>query len=68
MVALGRALARAPDRHAALKRGLERHYLERVRQHGCTMSDGAALDLLAMDIELNAQGMGIWLDKSAASA
>ena len=68
MVALGRALAHAPDRHAALKRGLEQHYLERVRQHGCTMSDDTALDLLAMDIELNAQGMGIWLDKTAATA
>ena len=29
------------------------------------MSDAAALDLLAMDVELNAQGMGIWLGKRA---
>ncbi|HEX6363619.1 MAG TPA: MBL fold metallo-hydrolase, partial [Albitalea sp.] len=65
MVALGLAVAGAHDRHAALKRGLETLYLERIRAHGCTMSDAEALDLLAMDVELNAQGMGIWLDKRA---
>jgi len=63
VVALGRSLARAPDRHAALKRGLEGMYLERIRAHGCTMSDAEALELLAMDVELNAGGIGIWLDR-----
>lgn len=67
MVALGLALADAPDRHAALKRGLESIYLPRVRAHGCTMDDAAARALLAMDVELNAQGMGVWLDARPAA-
>jgi glyoxylase-like metal-dependent hydrolase (beta-lactamase superfamily II) len=63
MVALGRAVAREPGRDALLRRRLGELYLQRLRAHGCTMADAQALDLLAMDIELNAQGMGIWLDK-----
>lgn len=63
MVALGRAVASQPDRHRALTKGLEALYLERVRDHGCTMPEEQVLQWLAMDVELNAQGMGIWLDK-----
>jgi len=62
-VALGESLADAAERHAALRHGLERLYLRRIRAHGVAMSDAAALQLLDMDIELNAQGMGIWLDR-----
>jgi glyoxylase-like metal-dependent hydrolase (beta-lactamase superfamily II) len=65
MVALGMRVATLPDRHDALKRGLAEMYLDRVHRQGCTMSDSHALDLLAMDVELNAQGMGVWLDRSA---
>jgi glyoxylase-like metal-dependent hydrolase (beta-lactamase superfamily II) len=67
MVALGRALRRAPDRHAAIKRGLLEQYIERVARHGCTFTREHIAELLAMDIELNAQGMEIWLDKEQAS-
>jgi glyoxylase-like metal-dependent hydrolase (beta-lactamase superfamily II) len=63
MVALGHACANAPDRDVALRRGLAKLYLERVAAHGCTMADARVLELLAMDIELNAQGMAIWLDR-----
>ena len=67
LVALGLSVAGAPGRHAALARGLERLYLQRIRAHGCTMGDAAALELLGMDIELNAQGLGIWLDRRATT-
>jgi glyoxylase-like metal-dependent hydrolase (beta-lactamase superfamily II) len=63
MVRLARSLATAPDRHAALRRALSALYLRSLRDHGVTMDDAAALELLAMDIELNTQGMSIWLDK-----
>ena len=62
-VQLGRSLADAPNRHQALKEGLARLYLERLREHGCTLPETEILDLLSMDLELNAQGMGIWLDR-----
>ncbi|WP_325478275.1 MBL fold metallo-hydrolase [Piscinibacter sp.] len=63
MVALGQSVAAAADRHRALTDGLSRIYLERLRRHGCTMDDSGVLELLAMDIELNAQGIAIWLDR-----
>lgn len=67
VVALGHRLAAAPQRHAALRRGLTELYLEQVRRHGCTLAQDEVLALLAMDIELNAQGMGVWLDRLAST-
>ena len=32
--------------------------------HGCRLSDERVLELLEMDIELNAQGLAIWLDRA----
>lgn len=63
MVALGEALRGAPDRHAALKAGLLAIYVESLAEHGCTYDADTVARLLAIDIELNAQGMGIWLDR-----
>ena len=39
MVVLARSLAKAPDRHEALKRGLETIHLRSVRAHGVVLSD-----------------------------
>ena len=64
MVQLGHSLRDHPDRHAALKRGLAELYATQLSAHGSSMNHEAALELLAMDLELNAQGMGIWLDRS----
>ena len=64
MVALGLSLRSHPQRHEALKAGLARIYLERTARHGCTLPPERVLDLLAIDMELNAQGMAIWLDKA----
>jgi glyoxylase-like metal-dependent hydrolase (beta-lactamase superfamily II) len=61
VVALGHRLAGAPDRHAALQGGLLAIYLRRLREHGCRLPDAQIAALLAMDLELNAQGMEIWL-------
>lgn len=66
LVAIGRGLKAAPDRHEALKRALLAEYLGIVKAHGCTFGDAQVAELLAVDLELNAQGMGIWLDKEAA--
>ncbi len=66
MVALGRSLARAPDRHEALERGLHEIHLRRLREHGVTLGSERIRELLALDGELNAQGIAIWLDRTAA--
>jgi hypothetical protein len=63
MVQLGQSLCDHPARHEALKQGLAAMYTQRLALHGCTMPAAAALDLLAMDLELNAQGLAIWLDR-----
>ncbi|MCD0257508.1 MBL fold metallo-hydrolase [Xanthomonas melonis] len=62
-IALGCA-ARA-DRHRCMVAALTALYLERARQHGCRLDDAAVARLLATDIELNAQGLGCWLDRAA---
>ena len=64
MVQLGRRLANAHDRHVALKRGLLSIYLRRLHEHGCELSDPQVEELLAMDLELNAQGMEIWRSRN----
>jgi glyoxylase-like metal-dependent hydrolase (beta-lactamase superfamily II) len=63
MVAIGHAERGAPDRHAALKRRLLAMYVESLAAHGCRFEEARIAELLAIDIELNAQGMAIWLDR-----
>lgn len=53
------------DRHAALRQGLAALYLGQLKAHGCALTDVECLDLLSIDIELNAQGLGVWLDRKA---
>jgi glyoxylase-like metal-dependent hydrolase (beta-lactamase superfamily II) len=67
MVAVARSLAKAPDRHAALKRGLETIHLRRLREHGVALAEAELRDLLGLDFELNAQGIGIWLDRTGTT-
>ncbi len=65
MVALGRAAGPAgPTRHEELKKGLLAIYVESVAAHGCTYTEAQVSRLLAIDIELNAQGMAVWLDRN----
>jgi glyoxylase-like metal-dependent hydrolase (beta-lactamase superfamily II) len=68
MVALGRSLRDAPQRHDAIKHGLLEQYVARLARHGCGFTREHIAELLGMDIELNAQGLGIWLDKERAAA
>ncbi|MDC8774421.1 MBL fold metallo-hydrolase [Roseateles albus] len=67
MEALGLSLQQAPDRHAQLKAGLRALYLRRLHQHGCQLPPDQQAVLLDMDIELNAQGLAVWLDKASAA-
>lgn len=62
MVALGERLRDAPQRHAALKSGLESLLRAQLQRHGVAEVE-AGLAGLALDIELNAQGLASWLDR-----
>lgn len=65
MTAFAQALREAPDRHARLKAELHRLFVDSSRQHGCTLPEAEVARLLAVDIELNAQGLAVWLDRPA---
>jgi len=64
MVAIATRLRDAPDRHAALKRELGELYARSAAEHGVAFGADRTRELLAVDIELNAQGIGVWLDRS----
>jgi glyoxylase-like metal-dependent hydrolase (beta-lactamase superfamily II) len=63
MVAIGTAHSGDSDRHAGITAGLANLYISRARAHGCMFDDLHIRELLAMDIELNAQGLEVWLDR-----
>jgi len=63
VVTLGHVLRDQPQRHQALRDALSALYLRSLRSHGCALTDENILELLSIDIELNAQGMGVWLDR-----
>lgn len=64
MVDLGLRLRDAPDRHEALKSAMRALFADELRRHGVGDVNGG-LDLLALDLELNAQGLAVWLDRPA---
>ena len=66
MVALGRAAPAGAGRHNALKAGQLNIFTRSLAEHGCTHSADEVAQLLAIDLELNAQGMAVWLDRALA--
>jgi glyoxylase-like metal-dependent hydrolase (beta-lactamase superfamily II) len=66
MVAAARELADAPDRHAGLRDACAQIYLSELNPMGSTLTPAAQRRLLELDVELNAQGLGAWLDTTAA--
>ena len=43
---------------------LKMNFLRYLNDHGCRLPLSEIKDFLAIDLELNAQGIGVWLDKS----
>ena len=73
----GEVLHRLIDAHAALglrekdagaarserlRQGVKHIFLEEARRWGSRLSDDRILDIYSNDVELNAQGLGFWLD------
>lgn len=62
-VALAEAAAGDGEgRHARIKGELTAYLLAELRAHGCTLPEAEVLEVLATDLELNAQGLAVWLD------
>lgn len=51
-----------PARHQRIKQASTDYLLDQVRQHGCTLPEADLLAIWELDLELNAQGLGVWLD------
>jgi len=64
-VRVARAAPPGEGRHAAIKAGLASQLLAGLAAHGAPTSAQWALDKFDNDLELNAQGLEVWLDASA---
>lgn len=63
MVAIARAHDGDTERHARIAADLAGMFIDRAKAHGCTFGAERVRELLAMDIELNTQGLEVWIDK-----
>lgn len=64
-IALAQADAPGAERKDRIKDAITAHLLADARAHGCTLSDARMRELLAVDLELNAQGLEVWLKRRA---
>ncbi len=55
-------------RQQRIKQKVEEHLFQRARAHGCTLSEETMDRLLGVDIELDAQGLDVWLQRRAKRA
>lgn len=65
MAEAARGLVNAPNRHEALKLAFRNIYVAEARRSGSTLQEERLHELLAPDVQLNALGLGTWLDKSS---
>jgi len=65
MVEIAREALDADDRQARIVDGLTRLYTQRAVAHGIADADARVQEILGGDIEINAQGLGIWLDRQS---
>lgn len=52
-----------PDRHARIAGELAQLYIERARAHGVADAERTIPGVLGNDIEINAQGLEVWLER-----
>lgn len=55
-------------RHVEIVAGLEQIFREEAARQNWALGEDETLELLRMDLELNAQGLGVWLDSRQTSA
>ncbi|TYT27071.1 MBL fold metallo-hydrolase [Luteimonas viscosa] len=65
MAAIARDADASPDRHARIVHGVTALYVERAAAHGVADPVRSVAAVLGGDIEINAQGLGVWLDREA---
>ncbi|MDE2462067.1 MAG: MBL fold metallo-hydrolase [Gammaproteobacteria bacterium] len=60
-----RCAGQGEQRIACMKNFMHAYLVKRVRDHGCTLDQAAVDSWLAMDVDLNAKGLAVWLDRIA---
>jgi PAS domain S-box-containing protein len=66
-VRVARAAPPGPGRHAAIVEGLGELLMARLAAHGAEVARDEALAIFEGDLELNAQGLEVWLDGQAGA-
>lgn len=64
-VRVARAAPPGPGRHQAIKAGLTAQMAADMARHAVPLPQAEALEVFGNDLELNAQGLGVWLDTPA---
>jgi glyoxylase-like metal-dependent hydrolase (beta-lactamase superfamily II) len=59
--------AAAPDRHARILEALTAHSLQELRALSCPLPEQKQREVLQFDLELNTQGLEVWLDRQKAA-
>lgn len=54
------------ERAARIRAGLTSLLIDEVRQFGCRLPTDEILDIFATDLDLNAQGLDVWLDSRSS--
>lgn len=62
-IALEHADAAQPGRKERIKAAISAHLLVDARAHGCELTETRMRELLAVDLELNAHGLEVWLQR-----
>ncbi|HEX7323968.1 MAG TPA: MBL fold metallo-hydrolase [Rhodanobacteraceae bacterium] len=57
--------ASAPDRHAQIVKRLADFHLDQLHARHTRLTDAQARDVIAIDVEISAQGLEVWLDRAA---
>ncbi len=64
IVVLAKQLKTDPKRHDLLKDGMAKIHINHLKTMNCNLSTAEITDFLKIDLELNALGIGHWLDKA----
>ena len=62
---IAKELANTKNRHKAIKDGLLNYLLDITNKHGVTLDRSQQVKLFKGDIEICAQGLGVWLDRNS---
>jgi glyoxylase-like metal-dependent hydrolase (beta-lactamase superfamily II) len=65
LVRIAQRHAQGPDRYAAIRADMLALWLGLAHEQGVPLTDGAIAGLLENDLDLNTQGLVVWLDRNA---